>query len=97
MQQILEIHKKNKEQNQNTEDSEQLIDETTPPQEKDQQWLDQKLQKFSGVNDGQDTVGERGQLLEDEQKEVIEVDSASYIKLYALSGGFLTLAILCSF
>ena len=52
MQQILEIHRKNKEQNKNTEDSEQLIDESMPPQEKNQQWLDLKLQKFSGVNDG---------------------------------------------
>ena len=71
------------------------MDESVLPQEKNQQWLDQKLKKFSGVNDGQDTVGERGQLLEDEQKEVIEVDSASYMKLYALSGGFLTLVTLC--
>ena len=36
------------------------------PQEMSEQWLDEKLVKFAGVNEGMDTVGVRGQLLEDE-------------------------------
>ena len=60
MQQILEIHEKNKEQSKSSQDETFVVHESQLPQDITEQWLDEKLQKFSGVNDGVDTVGVRG-------------------------------------
>ena len=60
MQQILDIHKQNREQS--TEKQADIVKDQKSeiPQVMTEQWLDDKLKEFSGVNKGVDTVGQRG-------------------------------------
>ena len=69
--------------------------EDTPERpEMTEKWLDEKLNSFSGVNRGLDEVSRKGQLLEDEAKEAIDVTFNTFKKLFMISGGIKTLVIL---
>ena len=57
MQQILDIHRQNREQS--TEKQADIVKDQKSeiPQVMNEQWLDDKLKEFAGVNKGVDIVG----------------------------------------
>ena len=102
MKQVIEIHERNKQESKEQSEAADCNSETLQNEaqqqgktlELTQTELDEKLNSFSGVNRGLDEVGKRGQLLEDEAKEAIDVTYSTFQKLYVASGGFVTVMIL---